>query len=253
MTPLKKGVTKHCEHCGKEFYTRQSRCETKRWCSNECYLADRRIKKVCPFCGKEFYSPKKRQRAYCSAECRKQAKPKPWNMRGEKGDRFLSRHGYIYIHVPDHPSVRHKEDKRVYEHRLVMEKHLGRFLEPSELVRHKNRIRSDNRIENLELRNYKNTPNSSGYSWVYSPDHPIVQGKQYKSITEHRMVMEKHLGRFLEPSELVRHKNRIRSDNRIEDLELRNYKNTPNSSGYSWVYSPDHPIVTGKQIGRAHV
>lgn len=52
--------------------------------------------------------------------------------------------------VPDHPRAS-TSGRYVFEHILVMEDILGRFLLPGENVHHKNGIRNDNRRENLEL------------------------------------------------------------------------------------------------------
>jgi len=64
-----------------------------------------------------------------------------------KGGRWKTSFGYILIYNPDHPHSRMLP--YVLEHRLVMEKHLGRYLKQSEVVHHINGDKSDNRLENL--------------------------------------------------------------------------------------------------------
>lgn len=61
--------------------------------------------------------------------------------------------GYISVYIPSHPLA--NKDGYVMEHRLVMEEHIGRFLQEDEVVHHKNHNRSDNRLENLQLMTFK--------------------------------------------------------------------------------------------------
>jgi len=56
----------------------------------------------------------------------------------------------------------------------------------------------------------------NGYIQIMSPKHPFRNKKNY--ILEHRLVIEKQIGRFLKPEESSHHINKIKNDNRPENL-----------------------------------
>lgn len=66
-----------------------------------------------------------------------------------RGGRQVAPGGYIYEWSPSHP--RAIKSGYVLEHVLVLEEYLGRYLLPHETVHHKNGVRNDNRLDNLEL------------------------------------------------------------------------------------------------------
>lgn len=126
--------------------------------------------RCCERCDKEFtvspFSSRRGIGRYCSASCR-----------ALKTDgRQKTRHGYIKVFSPVHPAVqmRANTSKYVFEHRLVMEKHLGRYLERYENVHHKNGVRDDNRLENLELW-MKPQPTGVRVSDITSDDYILSQ------------------------------------------------------------------------------
>lgn len=82
------------------------------------------------------------------------SKPRGYHLKGKRsqnwrGGRNKTIYGYYEVYAPDHPFI--QKSGYVKEHRLVVEKKIGRFLLPSEIVHHKNGIKDDNRINNLEI------------------------------------------------------------------------------------------------------
>lgn len=129
---------------------------------------------ICVVCGVEHYQRPKdiknnKNGLCCSIECSKKNRSNymtgknnhQFGVKGSKnssfkGNRKISRYGYVLIYKPKHKRANHAG--YVWEHLLVMEKHIGRSLlyfgkqhKNNEVCHHINQDKQDNRIENLEL------------------------------------------------------------------------------------------------------
>lgn len=67
-----------------------------------------------------------------------------------KGGRVVGKHGYIEVYAPLHPAAK-SGTGRVFEHRLVMEVKLGRYLLPDEVVDHQDNHPRHNWPDNLRV------------------------------------------------------------------------------------------------------
>lgn len=110
-----------------------------------------KVKSVCIYCGKIFEDFVCRNRKFCSNLCASRFKSE--SLISENGGKHKHSEGYIYILIGEKSPFISMRSCRHYclEHRLIMAQNLGRCLTSEEIVHHKNGIKDDNRLENLEL------------------------------------------------------------------------------------------------------
>jgi hypothetical protein len=85
-------------------------------------------------------------------------------------------YGFVMIYCPRHPS---QVKNYVYEHRIVMENYISRFLDKGECIHHLNGKQDDNRIENLVL-----CKSNSEHFKLYHPENGkktrFIKGEKWK-------------------------------------------------------------------------
>ena len=154
---------------------------------------------ACEVCGKERWerlikgSPRSRLCQSCAMHLSgHMARPMQIGAKNPfwKGGRTKTREGYVLVYLSADDffflmaKSRSKHSGTVMEHRLVMARYLGRCLEPWEIVHHKNGIKSDNRLENLELsyRGQHISDHGRGYRQGYAKGYNEGKDKRIKEL-----------------------------------------------------------------------
>jgi len=163
----KRGTMEKCKNCEIEFYVPPNRKKSGRgkYCSKKCFYEDRyntnKLKDKNWL--KKESEIKTMQQIAEELQCnirsvdywRKKfgihSKLRPSDNVEWKPTRIRTC-GYIRLQISNkNPYYKMSDNGKILEHRLIMAEHLGRCLETWEIVHHKNRIRDDNGLENLEL------------------------------------------------------------------------------------------------------
>lgn len=119
----------------------------RNYCSRRCFGIVRiKQKRKCLLC-KNSVKWAGKEPKYCSVRCYGISKRGENNSNYKCGG-FIDPDGYRKISKPFNKR-KHKKDFYIQEHRLVMEKHLGRPLKKWEIVHHINGNKIDNRVKNL--------------------------------------------------------------------------------------------------------
>jgi hypothetical protein len=98
----------------------------------------------CEYCGTPKEVRKDSPTRFCSISCSRKIRKG-----SATGNERLSSGGYIEVYMPSHPRAR--KNGYIFKHILVMEETLGRLVDPSEEVHHKDENKLNNVPENLEI------------------------------------------------------------------------------------------------------
>lgn len=144
-----------CVTCGKLFYRGPGEIRRgRKTCSKACADVAKvktPVVKDCEYCGKEMrLKPSQAGIRYCSKLCDGLGRTKRPMERMHNGKAARQdRQGYVMVWQPDHPNKSFHGWQ--YEHRLVAEQTVGRYLRSDEHVHHINGVKHDNAIENLAV------------------------------------------------------------------------------------------------------
>lgn len=131
-----------CPQCDKSFTPKYGNYKAGgQCCSQSCAAKHRQRPRyqvptiICQHCRQSFVAHNARRRytpRFCSLQCLGLSR---------RQEKVAQSEGYVY--------VRDEDGNEILEHRLVVERRLGRKLQPDEHVHHVNKVRPDNRDENL--------------------------------------------------------------------------------------------------------